>query len=677
MPYEDLIKEFGSKSKESSTPTVETPYHDLIKEFGGGAVEAAPPVQAPTTPITPTVVRPPISGVSPEESARINALPVNVDTSVSPSSAFGRDMQKLPIAVGRGIQNFPSEYNKDVEQANKDFGQGFVDISQGKAATGAGEVVLGAIKQIAARSAATTVLRKTQELLTNLTGNKEFGERATDVMTSGLPIAKAAKFTVKSVPVNRAFATIVDSIGSENLDKTISILKSNPRLTIMDVSPEVQIITQGLASKPGKSRDVLNSAVAERTATAKGAVTDAYNETMGAPVNVLEKLDAMKAKARETGATAINPVVEAAGPADITDVIKHIDNAISSSGMVEKRTLEALKKGESPSLPLSENQSQLFNVRERLRGDWKDRDQMFLDVRGEQGAHNIQKDLRARAQALLDSPEPSNRLLGGKLMGIRNRIVEAIDKQTGGKYKEGLGKYADDMDVQDAFKSGTEIFRNRPSVVEDRPEYLAKWLKTAKEDEILAKREGARVAVDNQLRGFKSAARKGTDIPEIEFNAEKMKLLFGEEETKSMLQKLQHERMIADTNNKLFQNSQTAMRLQGAEATAVRPPYKPNFSNYLPMALEAGTAYASGGNVMGAGLLAGYGYEGARKLMNKAGQALDHRTNTNIAELASATGEARENLIKALETIAAQQGKSVTQKVQNKIQRFALPVLPP
>lgn len=670
MPYEDLIKEFGSGAKDSKSDAVETPYHDLIKEFGSGGVEAVPP---PIQKSAPSVVRPPISGVTSEESARINALPVNVGAPRS-TDRFVNSMINAPAAIAESVSNLPTEYSKDVQSAKATLSKGIDDVTANKSATGVGEIGLGALQTVGAYIGANTLVRKTQELVKNVSGDPAFADKASLLATSGLPIKPFARAAIGATPVNRAFNTIVESIGPDNLDKTIKVLKSNPRLTLTDVVPQLQIINQGLAAKPGKSRDFLNSAVSERTGSAKGAVTEAYNDVMGAPVNVLDKIDTMKAKARATGANEINPVVENSGAADITDVIKHIDKSIASGGMVERRTLEALKKGETPSLQLSEAQSHLFDIRERLRGDWKDRDQMFLDVKGEQGAHNIQRDLRRKAQDLLDSPEPSNRSLGIKLMDVRNKIVDAIDTQSGGKYREGLSKYADDMDIQDAFTKGTNVFRNRPTVLEDRPEYLERWLRAAKPDEVQTLKEGARVAIDNQIRGFKSAARKGTDVPEIEFNAKKMELLYGKEEAAKLFEKLQHERMIADTNHKLFANSQTAMRELGAKATEVRPDYQPNFTKtILPIALESGAQWATGGSVPILGAAAGLAYPYARGKLTQIGQKLDHRTNLNIAELSMATGEARDNLIKALEAISAQSGKSKLQKIQN----FALPVLPP
>src|SRR5690606_6445799 len=108
-----------------------------------------------------------------------------------------------------------------------------------------------------------------------LTGNPDFAKRAELVATSGLPIAKVAKVATEAMPSTRAINTLVDAIGTENIPKVIDQLKSNPRLTLMDVDPNTQVIAQGLAAKPGEPRNLLDKVVAGRKDSQKGVVTEA------------------------------------------------------------------------------------------------------------------------------------------------------------------------------------------------------------------------------------------------------------------------------------------------------------------------------------------------------------------------------------------------------------------
>ena len=54
--------------------------------------------------------------------------------------------------------------------------------------------------------------------------------------------------------------------------------------------------------------------------------------------------------------------------------------------------------------------------------------------------------------------------------------------------------------------------------------------KTFTQEELDAAREGARVAIDTQMNGFKSAARRGTDVGQSDFNQQRIEALFGKEE---------------------------------------------------------------------------------------------------------------------------------------------------
>src|SRR5690606_37320513 len=181
----------------------------------------------------------------------------------------------------------------------------------------------------------------------------------------------------------------------------------------------------------------------------------------------------------------------------------------------------------------------------------------------------FQSALRAKAEDLLSSANGQDRQRGYAMMNVRNQVVDAIDAagETPGSSKAALAKYRDVNDVNDAFKKGQLVTRNRLGNLDDNPAYWEEWISKATPAELEAAREGARLAVAHQMSSIPNAARKGMTIPEIEFNSEKLKLLFGKEEVEKMAKALADEKKIADTNSKLFQNSQTAMRMLGAEAT--------------------------------------------------------------------------------------------------------------
>lgn len=643
--FDDLINEFGSKGKASKA--IVTPYADLINEFGSGQVQAQPAPQTEADillgPPTPDKL---------EQSKKIAA-----DAAAAKANA-PIDIKSLPI-VRQGIEGFKS--------GGELAGQGYGDIAKGMSAQGVGKVALGHMQQMLNVVPVLPTIEAGRELIEKTTGNKEFADRAELVATSGLPISKMAKAVSAASPSSRAVQTIVDAIGPEKIPQVVERLKSNPRLTLMDVDPNVQIISQGLAAKPGQPRNILDEVVRGRSDTKLDAVTGAIDEALGVPVNVLDKVNSLKGQIKSVG-KEINPIVAEAGPVDISPVVASIDAKLKPG------VNSVISAGEP--LPLGDIEKTL----EKVKGFITDGKSLRTDA---QSLHTFQSALRAKAEDLLSSSTGADRQLGRALMDVRNQVVNAIDaaspqiKQADGTsigtYKSALAKYRDANDIEDAFKKGGLVTKNRLGNLEDDPSYWDKWIKQASPQELEAAREGARLAIAQQMGAVTNAARKGIDIPQVEFNREKLKLLFGEKEVETMFKKLMDEKAIADTNSKLFQNSQTAMRLLGADATKVRPDYEPGFTRtILPVALEAGSSYLSGGSILGPGLAAGILYPMARGKITKIGQNLDRKTNVEIANLASSVGEAREDLIKALQSHVPAGKLTMKQRLQ-----LSLPVQKP
>lgn len=664
----DLIRKYGGGTNNQGE-VIQSANADLINKYSDGTIQAeAPPVKQTkadsvfvrqgdtSTPIPQNYVPAgaPVNGI--QEYRDRNKLELGEGVKTTPISQ---------LSIARQVVETGGKIAENFKAGSEMAGQGYSDIARGMSATGVGKVVLGHLSQ--AISPITGTIEEGTQELGKITGNPEFAKRAELVATSGLPIAKIAPAVEAIMPSARSIKTIVDAIGPENIPAAIAQLKSNPRLTLADVDPNIQIITQGLAAKPGEPRNILDKFVTARKDSQKDVVTNIYDEAMGVPVPVRDKVEALKTQIKNTG-KEINPVIKNSGPVDISPVITSIDQKLNPG------VQSVISAGEP--LPLDDIQKSLSGVRKLLTDD--------KSVRTDpQSLHNFQSALRAKAEDLLSSSNGRDRQLGYALMNVRNQIVDAIDKASPqitkadgtiiGSYKPALSKYRDVNDINDAFKKGQLVTRNRLGNLEDDPSYWDNWVKTATPAELEAAKEGARLAVAHQMGSVTNAARKGINIPDIEFNAEKLKSLFGNKEVETMQKALNDEKRIADTNSKLFQNSQTAMRTLGAEATKVRPDYEPKFTKtILPVALEAGTQYLSGGSIPALGLTAGLAYPFARSKITKIGQSLDRATNVEITNLATATGEAKENLIQALQQHIPQGKLTMKQRLQ-----LALPVAKP
>lgn len=617
--FDDLIKEFGSKGKQENT-IPSTQFDDLIKEFSSGKYTIAPVTQSQQE-------------LGPPRPENFNG-PTNTEFLNEPR--WSRELNK-------GIRNLPtnilSSIVEDAKGGASAISKGIRDIAENRPAEGIGNVGMGLLGAVFSPVTGTSkeVIRNP---ITELTGSKDIGEKAEFLLTLGLPVARTGKAIQSAIPSNAAVEKLVEAIGIDNIPNALKRMKNNERLTFADVSPGARQDAQALVIQQGSHQTSLIDQINKRQSGARGQVERLYDDAMGAPVDVVKKIEELKKNAKDTGANIINPIVENSKPVDITSVVKYIDNAISSSGPVERATLKALKEGKSPSLNLSDAQSALFNVRENIRGDWKDNPQMFLDMKGEQGLHEVQKALRAKAQGLLDSDNPLQRELGGKLMKVRNQLVEAGGKE----YKEALGKYADDMSVQEAFQSGQNVLRNRPTHIEDRPESLREYLKNAKPAEIEALREGARVAIDNQIRSARNAALKGEVIPEMEFNKQKLEMLFGKKEVEELARKLRDERDISKTTVDLLHGSQTASR-QASNARVDLPEKKQ--SSILPYLAEGIGLLAT--QTPGIGVATAVAGSGIKHAIFKGKEGLAKKTNSEYANLLFSEGEQRQALMNILE----------------------------
>jgi hypothetical protein len=613
-----------------------TPNKETSKDGSLMDMYLSPPMETQTdrAPVQITV-RPPISGATPEQSAQLNAE----NEKAGAENKTKTPPNALASVISGGLKNIGSNIANNAQSGVDMAMSGVSDAFNRKPAAAVGKMGLGALSVFT--SPFSGAINSLGQGVSELTGSKEIGDKV-GILASALPVSAVGN---AMRPITRAFKDIVERIGQENIPQVIEQLKANPRLTLMDVSVPVKTDAQGLASSPSSSQTHLENFVKERTKGERGVVEQAYNDVMGPTPNVKQLLDDISAEAKKTGKDIINPAVKGAAPVDISPVLAHIESR-SKPGITS-----VISAGEP--LPDDAIVGGLKSVRKFLTNDKSQRTDAT-------SLHNMQSAMRAKAENLLSSSSGQDRLMGYELMNVRNKIVDAIDTASGpanpttglGPYKTGLSKYRDDKQIGEALEEGTKIFKNNG--LESRPEFFQDKIANANAAEKKMMQVGARIAVDNQIRGMRFAARRGKDIPEVEFNAEKLEMLFGEKEVKNLQRILSDEKAITDTHSKLFQNSQTAMRLAGQKSRQVREPVSIGEAarGAVPFALLEGIgAYTTGGASLGLGTGAALALGGGKKLANMGGRALDRQTNLEYSRLASATGEARDELIKKLESL--------------------------
>ncbi len=516
--------------------------------------------------------------------------------------------------------------------ARDTFGQGLSDIRSGLSAKGVGEAAFGGAGMLTAIPSGLIhafIGRPAAQL-----GGPEAGERAETLAGVGVPARLAGKAAVAALPSNRAVNQLVEAIGPENVPEAVNRLRSNERLAPMDVSPTVQQLTQGLAVQPGRAQNVVAEATKARGVGAREAVGEAYNE-LGPPPKALEVLDQIKDRARETGRKEIQPALDKAGPVDVSPVIAAIDAEL-------KPGMQAFAKS---GLPLSTRQQELARLRQQLVTETGE---MRIDP---QRLHEVQSANGTAAYQFSKSLDAAQKQAGAGLRDINEKLVDAIDKASGGAYRPARAKFAEAKDVHEAFDRGLMLQRARQGeagITEDSPQAWSRWAAKATPDQLDAARLGALSAMHMKIGSVRNAARAGMDIPEVEFTRDKLGILFGKDKADKMIQQLRDERDIAATNSKLFQGSQTAARLKGEEALAVRKVGGGNPLQYVaPVAAEL-LGQSAGFPLVGlAGTTA---LKGAHLGWQKIGQMSDLARNTAFARAATSSGQARDDLINRLVT---------------------------
>lgn len=565
---------------------------------------------------------------------------------------FGKNNQpdasilRLPIDLGQGWLKSTGEHAANAVEGVK---SGLSDIGTGRLATGVGKLGLGMIGY--PLSPITGGLHEFVGKPAAKIGGQEFGDKAELLAGSSLPVGVSTRLIQKALPTNQAIRAITSSVAPADLAEGINRLKSNPRLSVMDVFPSVKQMGQKLILTEGTHQNKFTKFIEDRIGSRKGAVEDVFHDTVGAPPNVLLKLNQLKANIKDVG-KEINPIVDSAGPVDMSGVISNIDAKL-------KPGITSIISAGEP-LPLGDINKKLSYLRDFLTND--------KSVRTDANSlHQFQSSIRTAAEDYANSPNPQDRQLGYALHNVRNDIVNAIDKAAPG-YKEKLGRYREENQIQEAFDKGYSLTKNRPGQWDDRPEFWDEWVKNASKEEREAAKEGARVAFDDTVNGTRHAGRKGMDIPETPFNQEKIGLLFGKKEANDMASRLRDERDISKNNSDMIGNSQTAMRTKSNSKIfdQTEEAKKKNTSTTAQLALlaEAAGEYISGGAVPGLGALVM-----APKAISFAktkfiDTPLGHAKNNRLTDLLTSTGEDRNALIQMLESNLPQAKLSLSQKAK-------------
>lgn len=391
----------------------------------------------------------------------------------------------------------------------------------------------------------------------------------------------------------------------------------NPRLSPADIDTNAQQMLQGAVTATPGARKVVAENVGRQSAEMPSMIRGAMDNAAGQAPDPSETLTRLMNEAKSNADAGFRPVLQAAGPIDTSRVVSSID-LIAARSRVEGGGAFTPRGPGGELLPADDY---LLRFREKLNG-----------VTDPERLHRIQTEMRETADRLASSTVAGEKEAAVALRRLRQELIDDIDAPTGGKYRAAQRQFADDLAVRDAFNKGMDIFRNRSGSagVDDTPGAWRTEIEGMSEAERNGLREGARAAMEQAMGTVRNASRAGTEVPQIDFNRQKLEAVLGADETAQMVAVLQDAQSVAQKTNRVLGNSETASRGTNAERMAERPGARLSGDTLLPI-----MGLASDGT---RGAWLGLALAGANKLRQRAQQTGSRAENMRLAQALSQTG---------------------------------------
>ena len=444
-------------------------------------------------------------------------------------------------------------------------------------------------------------------------------------------------------PTGRAYNFIADKLEDES-PEVLARLRDNPRLRLMDVNEPLGLTAQGLVDpRSPRAASAIVRAAKSSAKNAEGSVRGLFDTATGPAPNTFSELQRLQATMESVGKSKIQPALDAGKPVDTSGVIADIDKALNPA---------PVKMTPGTQITPTPLQQRLIDLRRDIAaGDGE----VLVDPGR---LHELQSNLRREASDLIASPVGAERKLGRELMDYRMKLVDSIDKSAPG-YKKGLQGYKDAADAERAFDMGRDALVNGKDI-KTYPEYWENWLKHKNRtpEELEAVKLGARDAIERKMAQFKFAARRGTDIPEVDFDKQKLELLFGKKETERLWQGLHDEKDIAYRNNRILHNSKTAETTAAQkeiEPREIAAPHSqlPTWATMMGLGTSALTSSPTLGVAAGAGLL---GARGLKAGYQWAGRRSDISRNAALARIISSEGPQRDEALREIMSVLNRRG---------------------
>ncbi len=299
-----------------------------------------------------------------------------------------------------------------------------------------------------------------------------------------------------------------------------------PEAMIADIPGRPRSMAQGLATIPGEGQEVLAREISARSRGAGKRVEDVMTQRIDKPnVGFEEKLAQQEQKT-----SVLGPMYEAATQSDKTFNVNTLRSALVLYGKDASRS-----------------------VRSQMNAVLKD-----LGKEGDVSAeklHNVRS-------ALSDVIFKEGGSVSVNLKPFLHKIDDKLDELP--SYKEARFGYSEASAIERAVEDGEKVFSGgKPSAIS--PRELEAKLAGMGEMERSAFKKGARDYIGALLGTSRNDAAAAWGEFSKSWNAEKLKMLVGEEDAAAITQRLLAEQEFSKTSSEVLSGSQTAFRTEAAK----------------------------------------------------------------------------------------------------------------
>lgn len=306
-----------------------------------------------------------------------------------------------------------------------------------------------------------------------------------------------------------------------------------PNAMLADVSPDMRLVAQNAATRPGVS-PIVADPLRARDAARNERLTDALNQSFG----------------RNIDRTVVNDRLA----------------GLRESAGNEFERLAALSRNDMPAFNVL---STIDSIKTSPTGRNPGVARSLLDI--EKVLTNPQTGVVGRSASEFHAARRlADEIYNDSTSGSVKASVDAIRKNLDASLKQGVSgwpaadaRFADIAKRQEAFQNGQTVFNTGREAL--RPDEYSRYLSGLNPWQNKLERVGARAELDrlagqsnNDLSAFNNALKLPGDDP-----ARKMQLLFGDDPTRRFYNAKEAENIFADTKRMVLDGSQTAQR-QGA-----------------------------------------------------------------------------------------------------------------